>query len=82
MLTNVHFPLLPLKLVAVHFEANPLGLNDMQRLHIIPKLENFIILGDEVGEKVKFLGWRWDTLSIGVIQRDDVQRVRSRHGCR
>jgi len=66
-LTNVHFPLLPLELVAVHLETNTFGLNDVQGFHIVPELEILIILGDEVGEEVKSPGWRWDALSVGVI---------------
>jgi len=82
MLTNVHFPLLPLELVAAHLETNAFWLNDMQGLHIIPKLEIGIALGDEVREKVKPPSWRGDTLSIGVIQSCNIQRVRSCCGCR
>ena len=82
MLTNVHFPLLPLELVALHLETNTFGLNYMQGFHIVPKLKIGITLDDEVGEEVKPPIWRWDTLSIGVIQSCDIQRVRSRCGCR
>ena len=82
MLTNVHFPLLPFDLVALHPETNAFGLNNMQGLHVVTKLEVFIILDDEVGEEIKFPGRRRDTLSIAMIQRCDIQWVRSRCGCR
>ena len=67
LLTDVHFPLLPLELVVVHLETDTFGLNDMKGLQIIPNLEVFLIFGDEVGEEIKSPGWGWDTLSIGVI---------------
>ena len=63
----MHFPLLPLELAAIHLETDTFGLNDMKRFQIIPNLEAFIIFGDEVGEEIKSPGWRWDTLSAGVI---------------
>lgn len=82
MLTNVHFPLLPLELIPAHLETNAFRLNDMEGFYIIPELEVFIILDDEVGEEVKPPGWRWYTLSIGVSQGGDIQRVGSCRGCR
>ena len=64
MLTNVHFPLLPLQFVAIHLETYAFRLNDMQRLQIVPKLEIFIILDDEIREEVKLLRRRIDTPAI------------------
>ena len=58
LLTDVHFPLLPLELVVVHLETDTFGLNDMEGLQIIPNLEFFIIFGDEVGEDIKSSSWR------------------------
>jgi len=58
---------LPLELVAVHLETDTFGLNNMKRLQIISTPETFIIFGDEVGQEIKSPGWRWDTLSAGVI---------------
>jgi len=66
LLTDVHFPLLPLELVAVHLETDTFGLNDMKGLQIVPNLEIFIIFGDEIGKEIKSPGWGWDALSIGV----------------
>ena len=67
MLTDMHFPLLPLELVAIQLETDAFWLKDMQGLQIIPNLEILIIFGDEVGEEVESLGWRWDSLPIRVI---------------
>ena len=78
----MHFPLLPLEFMAVHLETNALGLDNVKGLQIIPECEILIILGDEVGEEVKPPGWRWDTFSIRVTQRSDVQRVGRRRGRR
>ena len=52
MLTDVHFPLLPLELVAVHLETGTLGLDDMKGLQIVPKLEISIIFSCEVREDI------------------------------
>ena len=77
MLTNVHFPLLPLELVAVHLETDTFRLKDVEGFQVVPKFEILIVLGDEVREEVKPLGGRWDALSTRVIQCRDIQRVRS-----
>jgi len=82
VLTDVHFPFLPLKLVAAQLETDTFGLNDVQGFHIVPKLEIRIAPNDEVREEVKPPGRRWDALSIGVIQRCDIQRMRSCCCCR
>jgi hypothetical protein len=82
LLTNVHLPLLPLELVSIHLETDPLGLDNVKGLQIIPNLEIFITFGDEVWEEIKSLGRRRDTFPVGVIQRQDVQWVRRCCGCR
>ena len=67
MLTDVHFPLLPLELVAVHLETDTLGLDDMKEFQIVPKLEISIIFSCEVGEDIKSPGWWWNTFPVGAI---------------
>ncbi len=60
---DVHLPILPLQLVAVHLETNALWLDNMQRLDVVPRFEVGIVL-EEVGQEVECFPWRGNTRPI------------------
>ena len=56
LLTDVHLPLLPLKYISVHLEADALGLDNVQWLHVAACLELLtlflLVLSDEIWKEV------------------------------
>lgn len=52
--TNMHLPLLPFQFMAIHLEADPFRLHDMERLDVISRFI-FRIFGHEVGEEIELL---------------------------
>lgn len=65
----MHLPLLPLDLVAVHLEADALGLDDVQGLQVIAQLELLAfllqVLRDEVWQEVVAAKRRRDARATG-----------------
>jgi hypothetical protein len=64
----MHFPILPLKLMPRHLEADALRLYDMQRFDPLPLLE-ITRLSKEVWQKVERLAWWGNSLAPRRLQR-------------